>query len=67
MIPEVPDGWEVNRMPAYRALKQYVCPSCGNAIAARVGHVVAWPQDRPDERRHWHDHCWRIAVRSGRL
>jgi hypothetical protein len=65
-IPER-SGHVVQRVDAYRALKPYMCPACGNEIGARTGHVVAWPDGRPDERRHWHTHCWRIeAGRDGR-
>ncbi|MEX1178613.1 MAG: hypothetical protein WEB09_09145 [Nitriliruptor sp.] len=59
-------GHEVDRIPAFRATKTYVCPECGNTIAARVGHVVAWPEGQVDLRRHWHLHCWRLAARRGR-
>jgi hypothetical protein len=28
--------------------------------------VVAWPEHLPDDRRHWHLHCWRVAAGRGR-
>lgn len=59
-------GYEVERVPGYRAGKAYRCPECGAAIAAGTGHVVAWPDGLVDLRRHWHLHCWRIAARRGR-
>lgn len=67
--PNLPrlDGYEVDRVPAFRATKDYVCPGCGNGIPARTGHVVAWPEDLVDLRRHWHQHCWRHAVNRGRV
>jgi hypothetical protein len=65
-IPRI-DGHEVARVPAYRADKAYRCPGCQNPIPPGTGHVVAWPQDLVDDRRHWHLHCWRLAVRSGRV
>jgi hypothetical protein len=60
-------GYTVALVPAYRAVKDYRCPGCGNEVGAGVGHVVAWPDGEPDERRHWHRHCWRIATRRGRI
>jgi hypothetical protein len=65
-LPAVP-GYVVDRVPGYRADKVYVCPGCGATIPAGVGHVVAWPEDLVDLRRHWHLHCWRIAARRGRV
>ena len=61
------DGYVVRRVPAVSADKAYRCPDCANPIAAGVGHVVAWPDDHPQERRHWHLHCWRVAARRGRI
>ena len=57
------DGYEVQRVDEGRALKDYVCPECGNVVPAGEGHVVVWPQGDPDLRRHWHRHCWRHEVR----
>ncbi len=65
-LPQVP-GHQVARVPSFRADKEYLCPGCGNTIAPRVGHVVAWPDDLVDLRRHWHLHCWRLAARRGRV
>lgn len=62
LAPQERDGWEVHLVPGYRANKDYLCPDCGNPIPAGVGHVVAWPLDVVDDRRHWHRHCWRIAA-----
>lgn len=59
------EGYHARRMVGARAVKAYVCPDCGNRLPPGVGHVVAWPEDRPDERRHWHLHCWRHAARRG--
>ena len=43
----------------------FVCPACGQAIAPRTNHVVAWAADglfgeevAAEERRHWHTACW---------
>jgi hypothetical protein len=60
-------GYTVRRVPGFQARKAYECPACGAAIAAGVGHVVAWPDGLADQRRHWHLHCWRIAARRGRI
>ncbi len=60
-------GYESHLVPGFRAAKDYVCPSCTGRIEAGVGHVVAWPDGHATERRHWHRHCWRLAVRRGRV
>lgn len=57
------DGYEVRRVDPGRASKDYVCPECGNTVPAGEGHVVVWPEDDSDLRRHWHRHCWRLEVR----
>ncbi|MDP8968960.1 MAG: hypothetical protein M3N52_00280 [Actinomycetota bacterium] len=57
------DGYEVRRVDAGRAAKDYVCPECGNRVPAEESHVVVWPEDDSDLRRHWHRHCWRLEVR----
>ncbi|MDP9405088.1 MAG: ATP/GTP-binding protein [Actinomycetota bacterium] len=57
------DGYEVKRVDAERALKDYVCPECGNTVPAGESHVVVWPVGDNDLRRHWHRHCWRLEVR----
>ncbi|MEX0705502.1 MAG: hypothetical protein WDZ26_03730 [Nitriliruptoraceae bacterium] len=61
------DGHTVRLVPAFRAHSTYVCPECGNAIGVGEGHVVVWPDERVDDRRHWHRHCWRVAARRGRI
>ncbi|GGI04184.1 hypothetical protein [Egicoccus halophilus] len=58
-------GYEVQRVPAFRATKDYVCPDCGNTIRRGEGHVVAWPEGLVVDRRHWHLHCWRLASNRG--
>ena len=57
---------EVHDVPAYRARGPYVCPGCDASIPVRLGHVVVGAVDRPDDRRLWHRHCWRIQTRRGR-
>ena len=58
------DGWTVQRVHPYQALKPYRCPACGNEIPSGEGHVVAWQHDDVADRRHWHTHCWRLAGRT---
>lgn len=57
------EGYEVKRIDASRAAKDYVCPECGNLVPAGESHVVVWPEGDSDLRRHWHGHCWRLEVR----
>lgn len=57
------DGYVVRRVDPSRALKDYVCPECGNTVEQGEGHVVVWPEHDSDLRRHWHKHCWRFEVR----
>lgn len=57
------DGYEVKRVDAARAAKDYVCPECGNVVPAGESHVVVWPEGDSELRRHWHRHCWRLEVR----
>lgn len=59
------DGYQVKRIDGARALKDYVCPECGNTITTGEAHVVVWRDGDPDLRRHWHRHCWRVEVRRG--
>lgn len=66
LTPEL-DGFETRFIPAVRAAKSYVCPECTNQVATGQGHVCAWPSGESDRRRHWHTHCWRVAVRRGRV
>jgi hypothetical protein len=67
LTPGSVPGYEARLVPAFRAAKAYRCPTCEQPIAPRTGHVVAWPEDIVEERRHWHHHCWRLAVRRGRV
>jgi hypothetical protein len=60
-------GYEAHSVPAYRATKPYVCPTCSATIPFATGHVVAWPEGQLDARRHWHRHCWRLVTRRGRI
>lgn len=40
------------------ARKSYLCPYCNGTIAVGTTHVVAYPEDRLDDRRHYHSACW---------
>lgn len=64
------DGlWNVQPLAAASATKYYVCPGCGLEIAPGIAHIVAWRADGImgdagdlADRRHWHQHCWRIKL-----
>ncbi len=43
--------------------KPYRCPGCDHEIRPGVWHLVVVPQDLPDERRHWHEGCWKTELR----
>ena len=46
------------------AVKEYRCPGCDHEIKPYTPHVVVWPDDATDERRHWHTPCWqRLGAR----
>jgi hypothetical protein len=60
--------WTVQPVSAVQAIKGYICPGCGRTIAEGTAHLVAWRADgvlgdRADleARRHWHQHCWKVA------
>ncbi|WP_246878295.1 hypothetical protein [Microbacterium sp. BLY] len=60
--------WTVQPVSALQAQKAYVCPGCGRSVEPGTAHVVAWRADGVlgeaaalADRRHWHNHCWRIA------
>lgn len=51
--------WVVRSVSGTAATKAYRCPGCSQEILPGVPHVVAWPADGTQERRHWHTGCWR--------
>lgn len=60
--------WNVQRVSAASATKPYVCPGCSLEVSEGQSHTVAWRADglmgdAADlaERRHWHDHCWKVS------
>ena len=60
------DGeWVVRPVTGAAAAKDYRCPGCDQEIRVGTPHLVAWPADAPDERRHWHSPCWHARGRRG--
>jgi hypothetical protein len=51
-------GNVVRRIQPYQATKTYRCPGCDQEIGPGVGHLVAWPEEDLEQRRHWHQPCW---------
>ncbi|MCW2499230.1 MAG: hypothetical protein JWN87_906 [Frankiales bacterium] len=58
----VEDGFTVRSVGA--SDRVYRCPGCAQEVSG-VPHLVAWPEGRPDERRHWHTPCWGARGRRG--
>ncbi|WP_080795380.1 hypothetical protein [Corynebacterium pacaense] len=52
------EPYMVRQMGSAAARKFYVCPGCNQNIPPGVAHIVAWPRERADDRRHWHSACW---------
>jgi len=46
--------------------KPYTCPGCELIVRPGTWHLVVVPQDDPDARRHWHEHCWKIELNRTR-
>lgn len=63
----VEDGYVVRSVIGSRGGpgKAYRCPGCDQLLPPGIPHVVAWPQGRPDDRRHWHTACWSARDRRG--
>lgn len=66
LVPQL-TGYVARFVQPIHASKEYLCPSCANPIRRREGHVVVWPEHAEEFRRHWHRHCWRLAVSRGRI
>jgi hypothetical protein len=63
-VEEHPDGdWVVREVTGSGSAKTYRCPGCDHEIRPATPHVVAWPEDALDDRRHWHTACWRARGR----
>ena len=61
-------AFTVQSIAGTSSMKAYVCPGCSLPIEPGTPHIVAWRADglfgeEADlaARRHWHNHCWRIA------
>jgi hypothetical protein len=61
-------AWNVQSVGPAAAAKSYTCPGCRGEVAHGTAHIVAWRADglmgeQADlaDRRHWHEHCWRMA------
>lgn len=61
------DTYVVQPIGQTAAQKEYRCPGCSLIITPGTAHVVAWqetsllgPEHAVNERRHWHNHCWKI-------
>jgi hypothetical protein len=46
--------------------KPYRCPGCDLEVRPGSWHLVVIPQDAPDDRRHWHEYCWRVELNRTR-
>jgi hypothetical protein len=58
-LEEWPDGdFVVRRITGSSSTKPYRCPGCDQSIRPATPHVVAWPADDIEQRRHWHSVCW---------
>lgn len=64
---EDPDGrvWSVRAVTGSASTKTYRCPGCDHEIAPATPHLVAWPEDELDDRRHWHRPCWNARGHRG--
>ncbi len=60
----VEDGYVVRRVAGGDG-RAYRCPGCDHEMPAGPPHVVAWPEGRPDDRRHWHTACWQARGQRG--
>jgi hypothetical protein len=61
----VEDGYVVRHVSGAASAKSYRCPGCDHELRPATAHVVAWPEGRPDDRRHWHAACWAARDRRG--
>jgi hypothetical protein len=61
----VEDGHVVRRVAGNAPGRAYRCPGCDQELDGGTPHVVAWPEGRSDDRRHWHTACWGARGRRG--
>ena len=64
------EEYEVRNVTGSAATKPYRCPGCDQLIRPATPHTVAWPvvasmfsTSGLDERRHWHNSCWKARDR----
>lgn len=57
--------WRSRAVTGAATTKAYRCPGCDQEVLPGTPHVVAWPEDDVDARRHWHTPCWRARGRRG--
>lgn len=55
-------GYDVKR--SIKEDRRYLCPYCNGPIQPGLVHVVAYPEGRLDERRHYHSPCWEKFIKS---
>jgi len=60
------EEYDVRSVTGSAATKPYRCPGCDQLIRPATPHTVAWPvvpsmfsESGLDERRHWHNSCWK--------
>ncbi len=61
----IENGYVVRSVAGTVSPGPYRCPGCDQELAAGTPHVVAWPEGRPEDRRHWHTVCWTARGRRG--
>ena len=59
------EDYVVRSVTGAAARRPYTCPGCHQQIRPATPHVVAWPEGRADDRRHWHTACWSARDRRG--
>jgi len=52
------ERWEGWRVAPVRGTRTYRCPNCDGTTDQDHDHVVVWPGDEIDARRHWHKTCF---------
>jgi hypothetical protein len=58
-IEEHQEGeYMVRKITGSTSTKPYRCPGCDQLIPTATPHIVAWPIDDVELRRHWHTACW---------
>jgi hypothetical protein len=58
-IEEHAEGdYYVRKITGSSSTKPYRCPGCDQLIPTATPHIVAWPVEDIELRRHWHTACW---------